>query len=162
MDPNETKIYTAIMIAAGVLGIIVIYFIITIIRNQRRHIKMQQANLLVEMTTLENERKRIVTDLHDELGPLLSVVKFQIMGLETRAPEDLALIEKASNNVDDVLERIRAICNQLMPQALIRKGLIMAIKEFIADLDNKHTSLNWSLITLIPTFLPTPKYIFTE
>jgi signal transduction histidine kinase len=137
MDSHETKIYTAILIAAGILGIIVVYFIITIIRNQRRHLKLQEANLLVEITTLENERRRIVSDLHDELGPLLSVVKFQITSLETRVEEDLELIEKASRSLDDILQRIREICNQLMPQVLIRKGLLIAIKEFISDLDSK-------------------------
>jgi signal transduction histidine kinase len=140
MDPNETKIYNAILMAAAVLGIILIYFIITIVRNQRRHLKLQQENLLVEITTLENERRRIVSDLHDELGPLLSVVKFQVMGLETKDQGDLKLIEKANANLDNILDRIRDICNQLMPQALIRKGLIMAIDEFIGDLD-KRTSI---------------------
>jgi signal transduction histidine kinase len=140
MDPNETKIYNAILMAAGVLGIILIYFIITIVRNQRRHLKLQQENLLVEITTLENERQRIVSDLHDELGPLLSVVKFQVMGLETKDKADLELIEKANANLDNILDRIRDICNQLMPQALIRKGLVMAISEFISDLD-KRTSI---------------------
>ena len=137
MDSHETKIYNAILIAAGILGIVVIYFIITIIRNQRRHLKLQHANLLVEITTLENERKRIVSDLHDELGPLLSVVKFQIMSLDTSQEGDLVLIDKANANLDNILDRIRDICNQLMPQALIRKGLIMAINEFIGELDNK-------------------------
>jgi len=137
MDSHETKIYHAILIAAGILGIVVAYFIFTIIRNQRRHLKLQHANLLVEITTLENERKRIVSDLHDELGPLLSVVKFQIMSLDTNEKEDLALIDKANANLDNILDRIRDICNQLMPQALIRKGLIMAINEFIGELDNK-------------------------
>jgi signal transduction histidine kinase len=141
MDTHETKIFTAILLAAGILGIIVIYFIITIVRNQRRHMKLQQANLLVEITTLENERKRIVSDLHDELGPLLSVVKFQVSSLETENTEDLVIIEKANDNLDNILNRIRGICNHLMPQVLIRKGLITAIQEFIHELDG-HSSMN--------------------
>ncbi len=151
MDPHETKIYNAILIAAGILGIIVVYFIITIIRNQRRHLKLQQANLLVEITTLENERKRIVADLHDELGPLLSVVKFQIMSLDTVDENDLLLIDKANANLDNILDRIRYICSQLMPQALIRKGLVMAISEFIGELDNKtpiQMSLKYETVTI--------------
>ena len=140
MDTQQRKIYVAVLIAASILGIIVIYFIVTIIRNQRRHLKLQQDKLLVEITTLENERKRIVSDLHDELGPLLSVVKFQISGLETRNEEDLLNIAKATLSLDTTLQRIREICNHLMPQVLIRKGLLMAIGEFISDLDNK-TSL---------------------
>lgn len=143
MDPNETKIYNAILMAAAVLGIILVYFIVTVVRNQRRHLKLQQENILVEITTLENERKRIVSDLHDELGPLLSVVKFQVMSLETKEEGDLELIEKANSNLDDILDKIRDICNELMPQALIRKGLIMAISEFISDLD-KRTAIEMS------------------
>lgn len=137
MDPHETKIFTAILLAAGILGIIVIYFIITIVRNQRRHLKLQQQTLLVEINALENERKRIVSDLHDELGPLLSVVKFQVSSLETKISEDIELIQKASNNLDNILDRIRGICNHLMPQVLTRKGLVMAIREFITELDTR-------------------------
>lgn len=137
MDSNETKIFSAILIAAGILGIIVVYFIVTIVKNQRRHLKLQQANLLVEITTLENERKRIVTDLHDELGPLLSVVKFQVSSLETQDKDDILLIDKANDTLDNILERIRGICNELLPQVLIRKGLIVAIQEFLHELDGK-------------------------
>lgn len=137
MDSHETKIFATILIAAVILGIIVVYFIATIISNQRRHLRLQQANLLVEITTLENERKRIVSDLHDELGPLLSVVKFQVSSLETRDEEDVKLIDKASANLDDILQRIREICNELMPQVLLRKGLITALSEFVGELNNK-------------------------
>jgi signal transduction histidine kinase len=137
MDPNTSKIFSAIFLAAVILGIIVVYFIITIVRNQRRHLKMQQANLLVEITTLENERRRIVSDLHDELGPILSVVKFQVSSLETQHQDDIELIEKANDNLDMILERIRGICNELMPQVLIRKGLITAIQEYVHEVDER-------------------------
>lgn len=137
MDTHETKIYNAVLIAAAILGIIVVYFIVTIIRNQRRHLKLEQANLLVEIVTLENERKRIVSDLHDELGPVLSVVKMHIMKLDTRLEEDLENIEQANEKLDNILDRIRDICNQLMPQGLLRKGFIMGINEFIGELEGK-------------------------
>jgi signal transduction histidine kinase len=151
MDPNTSKIFSAILLAAVVLGIIVIYFIITIVRNQRRHLKMQQANLLVEITTLENERRRIVSDLHDELGPLLSVVKFQVSSLETQHQDDIELIEKANDNLDTILERIRGICNELMPQVLIRKGLIMAVQEYVHELDERSpmkVKFNYAPVTI--------------
>ncbi|MEO8583114.1 MAG: ATP-binding protein [Flavitalea sp.] len=133
MDPREAKIFTAILIAAGVLGIILVYFLFTILKSQRRHLALEKASLLVEMTTLENERKRIVADLHDELGPLLAVVKFQVSSLNTIDPRDVTVIEKAGAHLDKILERIREICNHLMPQVLLRKGLVIAIEEFLAD-----------------------------
>lgn len=156
MDTNETKIFTAILIAAGILGIIVVYFIITIIRNQRRHIKMHQANLHLEITALENERKRIVSDLHDELGPLLSVVKLQISDLETTSQTDLRTIDKASAHLDDILARIRVICNHLMPQVLIRKGLITAITEFVDEVGD-HSGIKMSFVSNDIVFPPPAK-----
>ncbi|MEI9912225.1 MAG: histidine kinase dimerization/phosphoacceptor domain-containing protein [Bacteroidota bacterium] len=53
------------------------YFTITIFRNQRRHYKALQARFLAEISLLEKERMRIAHDLHDELGPLLSVIRIQ-------------------------------------------------------------------------------------
>lgn len=137
MDTHETKIFTAVLIAAGIIGIIITYFIIIVIRNQRRHLQLQQQYLLTEITTLEKERKRIVSDLHDELGPILSVVKFQVSSIETNHQEEIELINKASNNLDNILERIRGICNELMPQVLIRKGLMAALREFIAEITDQ-------------------------
>lgn len=137
MDSKETKIFTAILIAASIIGIIIVYFITTVIRNQRRHLQLQQQFIFTEIATLEKERKRIVSDLHDELGPLLAVVKLQLTSIETIQKEDTELMDKASGNIDNILHRVRGICNELMPHVLIKKGLIAAIAEFIADINDQ-------------------------
>jgi signal transduction histidine kinase len=137
MDTHETKIYTAILIAAAILGIILVYFIITIIRHQRINLILQKEKIHAEINTLENERKRIASDLHDDLGPLLSAVKLQINNVDLGNSEDQEMIKKASMHIDSILSRIREIANNLMPQTLIRKGVIVAIKEFI---DNLHSA----------------------
>lgn len=97
MDSHETKIFSAVLIATVIIAVILIYFIISIIRNHRRHLRLQHQNLVVEITTLENERRRIVTDLHDELGPLLSVVKMQVSSVDARDQEDIQLVNKAGS-----------------------------------------------------------------
>ncbi len=137
MDTNQTKIYIAILIAAGVLGIILVYFVINIIRQQRKSLGFQKEKLQAEITTLENERRRIASDLHDDLGPLLSAVKLQINSVEVPDPEDQELIERSGLYIDNILTRIREISNNLMPQA-IRKGLVTALKEFIDNLTLGH------------------------
>ncbi len=136
MHTTETKIYTTILIAAGVLGIILVYFVINIIRQQRKNLIFQKGKIQAEITTLENERRRIASDLHDDLGPLLSAVKLQINSVEVPDEEDRELIERSGMYIDNILSRIREISNNLMPQALSRKGLIIALQEFI---DNHHT-----------------------
>jgi two-component system, NarL family, sensor kinase len=135
MDANQTKIFFAILTAAGLLAIIVFYFFISIVRSQRRHLKLQQENLSIEITTLEKERKRIVSDLHDELGPLLAAVKLQLQCINAAEAGSEEYVQKALLNIDLILERIRQICNQLMPHALLSKGVITALSQFISDIN---------------------------
>jgi len=78
MDPEETKIYIAVLIAAAVIAVILIYFIYTILKQQRKNLTLHKEKIQAEIVTLEHERKRIASDLHDELGPLLSSVRMQI------------------------------------------------------------------------------------
>ena len=136
MDSYETKIYIAILIGAAILGIILVYFIITILHHQRRAVKFSEEKIRSEISTLEKDRARIVADLHDELGPLLSTVRMQLNSLETPIKQDHLLIDKASGHLDNVLERIREISRDLMPQALLRKGLQTALEEFINELNS--------------------------
>jgi len=138
MHTIETKIYTTIIIAAGVLGIILVYFVINIIRQQRKNLIFQKEKIQAEITTLENERRRIASDLHDDLGPLLSAVKLQINSVEVPDIEDKELIERSGLYIDNILARIREISNNLMPQALARKGLVIALQEFIDNLTLGH------------------------
>jgi signal transduction histidine kinase len=135
MDTQQAKIFVALVMAAAIILVIVFYFVITILRSQRIHMQMQQKSMLLEISGLENDRKRIVSDLHDELGALLSVVKFQVSSVNTPHQQDVDLIRRATANLDSILQRIRSICHEMMPQVLIRKGLQMAIKEFVHEAD---------------------------
>ena len=133
MDPGETKIFIAILLAAAIIGFIILLFALIISWTQQKFDTLQHNQLLQELATLEQERKRIVSDLHDELGPLLSVVKFQVSTLDTTLIQDIEQISKATVHLDDVLQRIRNICGELMPLVLIRKGLFIAINELIGE-----------------------------
>ncbi len=131
MDTQEKSLYSSLLIVVIVVGIILLYFIITIIRYQRRSLVLHKEKIRAEIDTLENERKRIASDLHDELGPLLSAVKLQINNLNSQDPEDKTLIDKSSKHIDTIIRRMREISNNLMPNTLVRKGLVKAIEEFV-------------------------------
>jgi len=66
------------VIACVVIGAILLFFFILLKRQQRINMALQKQNLLHEMTSLEKDRARIAADLHDELGPLLSLAKMRI------------------------------------------------------------------------------------
>jgi signal transduction histidine kinase len=135
MHPRETEIFIAILLTSGIIGIIIICFIVAVIKNHKRLLNLQRQHLIAEVNALEVERKRIVSDLHDELGPLLAVVKFQITNLGTTLKKDIELVDKASNHLDAVILRIREICNHILPDVLTRKGLFTAINKFIEEME---------------------------
>ncbi len=138
MHPEEDKFYTAVAIAASILGVIILYFIASMIRHQRRNVADYKNKIKAEISTLENERKRIATDLHDELGPLLSAVRIQINHLQAPSEQDKKVISFANKHIDDILSKTREISYNLLPNTLVRKGLFKAVEEYIVKLNDVH------------------------
>ncbi|HEU4472196.1 MAG TPA: ATP-binding protein [Flavisolibacter sp.] len=119
------------MITSVVLGTIITYFFISIIRQQRRNIQLYKQSLLTEITTLEKERTRMAADLHDEVGPVLSAVKLRLSSLDIQNEADELELSKTNEQIDKLLKRMREITFDLMPNSLVRKGLPAALTEFI-------------------------------
>ena len=130
--------YNVVLISAIILVLIISFFTISIIREHRKVLKWQQARIAAQINTLENERKRIADDLHDELGPLLSAIKLQINHLEPSGETETAVLEKSNGQIDGIIQRFREISYDLLPNTLVRKGLIKATEEFISKLKTLH------------------------
>lgn len=130
MHPEETRIFYSTLIGAGVLAIVVIFFVITIVRHQRRKMELEKQKLVSEILLLETERGRIAADLHDELGSLISAIKLNMQCLNTSDADDLAIMERTGGYIDTTMQKIREISNNLMPKALQKKGLVSALREY--------------------------------
>lgn len=131
MDSQQQQFYHAVLVMVLLIGVIIVYFIISIITYHRRYIRLQQERMLAELTIQEAERKRIATDLHDSLGPLLSSVKLQISSVEVGDEEDRRVMEKAGRHIDEIIRSMRQISHNLLPSTLERRGLAEAVREFI-------------------------------
>jgi two-component system, NarL family, sensor kinase len=135
----DTSLLDAVLIASVLLGAIIAFFFVSIIRHQRRNLKLYKAKVKAEISTLEKERKRIASDLHDELGPLLSAVKLQINNLEGSDDEvNAQLIAKSNRQIDDIIRKMKEISNNLLPNTLVRRGLEAAVTEFIEKMADVH------------------------
>lgn len=131
MDAKETTIYLTILIIGFIIGVILGYFLWSIIRLHRRYIHLHKSKNSAQIAVLEKERTRIAADLHDELGPILSAVKFKLAEVEPPTEEEQILLGEAADHIDKIIARIREISNGLMPNTLLRKGPVHAIEEFI-------------------------------
>jgi signal transduction histidine kinase len=131
MDTSEKAFYSAFVIALTIVGGILIFFVFSIIRQHKRYRILAKAKIKAEIGTLENERKRIASDLHDEVGPLLSAVKLQINHLESDNEHQHNLVKKSSGYIDEVIKKMRDISNDLLPSILVRRGLAVAVEDFL-------------------------------
>ncbi|MDA3616571.1 sensor histidine kinase [Polluticaenibacter yanchengensis] len=136
MDPKEKELLVAILIATLLVVSVLIAFIAVIIRQQAKYRKLAQQKLNAEILTLENERRRVASDLHDEVGPILSAIKLQISNIKGRDDSDIQIIEKAGSHLNKIILNVREVSNNLMPNVLLRKGLDAAIYDFIQKFEN--------------------------
>jgi Signal transduction histidine kinase len=142
MDSKEKELYTAILIATLIIAAILLYFIFSYYMVSKNNRSLSKAKISAEITTLENERKRIASDLHDDVGPLLSAIKIQINHLDGQNEAEAALIRKSSKYIDDIIKRMREISNDLLPNVLIRKGLAAAIQDFLGKMNDSDSLKN--------------------
>src|ERR1700744_440424 len=133
----ENKILYITLLVSLIIAIIILYFFISIIRYHRRYMRLQRERIFAEITIRENERKRIAGDLHDSLGPLLSAVKLNISSVDVDNDGDQAVLDKTGGYLDEIIGSLRRISHDLLPNTLERKGLLEAVREFIAQVKTK-------------------------
>lgn len=132
------------------IGVICVIFILFVIISYQFYIryKLKQEGRLKEevisQQTLaskgiieaeERERKRIAGELHDGIGQLFTAVKMNMEILVERfliqKPDAHQLAEKTMALVDESCIEVRSIAHQMMPNALIKSGLLSALRDFI-------------------------------
>lgn len=94
--------------------------------------KEQQVISLQSMITgQESERNRIAKDLHDGLGGLFSTVKMYFSTLAHEQPVlgTNPLFQKSMELTHTASEELRRIAHNLMPEVLLKLGLINAIQD---------------------------------
>lgn len=79
----------------------------------------------------ETERTRIAKDLHDGLGGLFSTIKmlFSTLQHERKELQQDPLFVKSYDMVNTASEEVRRIAHNMMPEVLIKLGLVQATKE---------------------------------
>ncbi|MCW5909825.1 MAG: tetratricopeptide repeat protein [Cyclobacteriaceae bacterium] len=83
----------------------------------------------------EAERTRIARDLHDGLGGLFSTIKMYFSALQHDEPglAGKELFQKSYTLVDSTAEEVRRIAHNMMPEVLMKLGLVNALKDLCAS-----------------------------
>ena len=85
----------------------------------------------------EGERTRIARDLHDGLGGIFSTVKMHFSTLQHEVPELKGnnLYRKSFEMVDGASEELRKIAHNMMPEVLMKMGLVPALQDFCNNIN---------------------------
>jgi two-component system NarL family sensor kinase len=99
--------------------------------------QLQQERQLVATNSIlkgqEEERTRVARDLHDGLGGLLSGIKLTLNSVKGNVilPEESAMtFTRALTQLDGAISEMRRVAHSMMPETLVRFGLIDALNDF--------------------------------
>jgi two-component system, NarL family, sensor kinase len=154
MDPNPTKIYIAVIIIIVIIILILFLFIRTIRIHHKKLLLSYKNQVKTEITTLEAERKRMAADLHDDLGPFLSSLKLQLNLLDVHDEADQKMMAKIKEGLSQIIQKIRETSNDLLPNILIRDGVIGAIQVFAERINDTRQLSVETNISIQNTTLP--------
>ena len=119
---------------------------------EKKEIENNKQDELLNATFVaqEQERQRIGSDIHDDIGPLLSTIKLYLNKFRyTKSKEEVeSEIKSLNSQLDEIVQRIRIVAKDLVPVVLIEFGLISALEDLCSRI-NKSRSIRAELTSNI-------------
>ncbi len=119
---EERRLYGWLLI--GVIGLVVLLVLFLVYRQiaNRRQKALLAAKVALETET--RERHILARDLHDSLGGMLSLLRLKV---EAQDDDVLPLL-------DNTVSELRRVSHHLMPEELLRSGLVVALNDFAVSI----------------------------
>jgi two-component system NarL family sensor kinase len=115
--------------------------------NQQRISELEKEKQLIAVKAVldgqEQERERLARDLHDGLGSVLSGIKLHLVSMQNQVSlpkQTSAALDKGISNLDGSIVELRRIAHNLMPEAIVKFGLVAALEDFCESI-NQSSSL---------------------
>ncbi len=112
-------------------------------RNRQRH-ERQKYEIAVYQALAkgeEKERNRIARDLHDGIGGLLTTLKMQHKMMGKFAPGIMQneIYGETEHLLDTTIQEVRKTAHNLMPELLLRHGLVEAVSLFCKSMQEDNS-----------------------
>jgi len=153
-NKDQIDIFTLVVIASMGILVLMLFIVFFIALYQKRMLahktelvdaenKHQKKLLDASLEIAEQERIKIATNLHDDIGITLSVLKLNL----SRAKKNInniavfdEIISDSNKNIDDSLDTVRSIYNDIMPPTLMKLGFVKGIKELCNQINYTDTT----------------------
>ncbi len=135
-----------LLVVAGTVGLMLMAFSLVffvslykrrVLQNklsiQEIQAEHQQEMLKATLTSQEEERNRLGTELHDGVGALLSTIKLNLQ--VAQRGQNLEALPEAINHLADTISQVRSISHEMMPVVLKKYGLERAVRDLFEKID---------------------------
>ncbi len=140
---NEIDITGLVVVATLGVVVLIFFIILFVLLYQKRMLanktaminseKDHQKKLLASSLEIaEKERQKIATNMHDDVGLALNVLKLNFNQIQKNAGrEEMVneLVESSYGLIENSMDIIRGIYNDIMPRTLMSLGLARAVKD---------------------------------
>ena len=133
MDTHESQIYNLFLTSTIILLVILLYYIISIIRLQAGHRREYLQQLGKQLAMLEDQRKQLSENLHDDLAPIVTAAKMHISSVKTN-PGYQVNLQRAVELLNSLSGQMRTLPSQLFPKIIEHKGLKIALEHLVYNL----------------------------
>jgi two-component system NarL family sensor kinase len=136
----------SLLVVCGIIAMLTLVggIILFVVMHQRRVInhqlevksineQKQQELTLASIQGEENERNRIASELHDDVGATLASVRL-FLHAASNNPSDLAIIGQTKELLDESIKKVRSISHELQPSTLQRLGLQTSLQSLAENI----------------------------
>lgn len=142
MEPEEILILTSVIVSIYTIIIVGVFFILfkrKALQN-RQELEFLQYLQKKIVDTQEAEREELSNNLHDDLGPQLSLISCQMWDLRLQILEsnniaNIQKLEDVSENIKRLLEDFKHYSNLLFPNQLKYLGLSGALEALFQNVN---------------------------
>ena len=147
LQVRKVQIY---LLVTGILFFVALSILIAFINRRNKQINKQKLKMLRKereaevlramFSGEEQERIRIARDLHDSLGAMMATAKMRVSALTNVFPKlkELDSYKRTEALLDDAYHSVREVTHNMIPGALRKFGLEMAIANRCEAIEETH------------------------
>ncbi len=112
---------------------------------QQKLLEQEKKATLNILEAEEKERKRITAELHDGIGQTMTAAWMNMQTVLNSNMDETQkndVFQKALSLLDESCKEIRVVSHNMMPNVLLKKGLVNAVKDFLAQINKKDLNIN--------------------
>ncbi|HXS37633.1 MAG TPA: ATP-binding protein [Flavipsychrobacter sp.] len=142
--------FTTLIILLLIAGVVITIFVANKQRlQQNMKLAQMQLDYQKELRVVENEvQEQVLTnisrELHDNIGQLLTVMRFQLEQKKLDAPEMEQILKPMDETLTDTMQQVRLLGRSLNSDLLEQNGLLHTINQEVNRLlQFNHLKIHW-------------------